>query len=343
MEIELDSTTANVSVAMEYYDDGESPLFFNVNWDKNSLQIYDVKDQMLEKELLFEQEGPNGVRVGFVHIHNLDSIFIFPEWSQEMVLIDSSGEIKNRIKYELPETVAAIFVHNTYYLSPPFIKGGKMIAKARGNKWVMDVEPSDLETFPILVSIDLESGESEGLPFRFPLDYIDNGKKMQEVSIVSEPDRFVVSFLGDHSLHYSEGNEFMKKEGQSSFLDASLPIIPDNEDQKTFLEYALSKSRYSSLIKDPYRNVYYRFAYPTETVESEEQLRALRDTPSSFVVMVFDENLDLLTEKKFEAGKYMPTNSFVGEEGLYISINNPENPENKEDWMSFELIELVEK
>ncbi|WP_268032976.1 DUF4221 family protein [Algoriphagus sp. PAP.12] len=343
IEIELDSTTANVSVVMEYYDDGESPLFFNVNWDKNSLQIYDVKDHKLEKELLFEQEGPNGVRVGFVHIHNLDSIFLFPEWSKEMVLIDSSGEIKNRIKYELPETVSAVFLHNTYYVSPPMIADGKLIAKTRGVKRPTEYTQLDLDEFPILVSIDLKSGDVNPLPYRFPNNYLIQGKKMLEKSIIAEPERLIISFIGDHSLYFSDGERMAKKEAASSFLEPSLPLLSEYADGREFAEYAFTKSRYADLINDPYRKLYYRFAYPTIEIDSDEQLRELRENPGPFVIMVFDENLDLLTEKKFEAGKYMPTNSFVGEKGLYISINNPENPENKEDWMSFELIELVEK
>lgn len=343
IQIELDSSTSNVSVAMEYFDGGESPLFFNVNWEKNSLQIYDVKAGKLKKELIYEPEGPNGVRVGFFHVHNLDSIFIFPEWSKEMVLIDSSGEIKNRIKYELPESVSALFLHNTYYVSQPMIADGKLIAKTRGVKRPTEYTQTDLDEFPIFVSIDLRSGNVKPLPYRFPQDYLSQGKKMLEESIIAEPERVIISFLGDHSLYFSNGDGMAKKEAASSFLEPKLPVLSDGADGREFAEYAYSKSRYGDLIKDPYRKVYYRFAYPTIEIETDEQLRALRESPGSFVVMVFDENLDLLTEKKFEAGKYMPTNSFVGEKGLYISINNPENPDNKEDLMSFELIELVEK
>jgi hypothetical protein len=56
--------------------------------------------------------------------------------------------------------------------------------------------------------------------------------------------------------------------------------------------------------------------------------------------MVFDEDLNLITERLFEGGTYLPDNSFVGEKGLYLSINHPNNPQNKEDLMKFELVEL---
>lgn len=66
----------------------------------------------------------------------------------------------------------------------------------------------------------------------------------------------------------------------------------------------------------------------------------MRTTPGPFVVMDWDENGDTLTERRFEAGTYYPTNFFVGERGLYISINHPDNPENQEDELAFELIQL---
>lgn len=343
IEIELDSLTANVALAMEYYDEGDSPLLFNVNSDKNALQIYDVDAGKLQKELVFEAEGPNGVRVGFFHVHNLDSIFIFPEWSQKLILVDGEGQIKNRIDYELPENVSALFLHNTYYVSPPKVVDGQLIAKTRGTKSPMDYSQSELDEFPVLVSIDLTSKEVTSLPYHFPTDYFSQGIKMMEVSIVQDVDRTVFSFAGDHALYFSDSGNLTKKDGASAFLDAPLPVLPEDVDGRIFAEYALTKSRYSDLIKDPYRNVLYRFAFPTEPVQSEEELRALRENPRSFILMVFDENLELLTEKKFDAGTYYPSNSFVGEKGLYLSTSNSQNPEIKEDWMAFELIELVGK
>src|SRR5690606_14432114 len=111
-------------------------------------------------------------------------------------------------------------------------------------------------------------------------------------------------------------------------------------DGRGFSEYFFAKSRYESMIHDPYRNVFYRFAFPTVAVESDEELRALRSSPGAFVVMVLDEDLNILTEKRFEAGTYLPSNFFVGEKGLYLSLNHPDGPENKEDRLTFELIRL---
>ncbi len=81
-------------------------------------------------------------------------------------------------------------------------------------------------------------------------------------------------------------------------------------------------------------------AIPTISDVTDDELRNLPTAPGPFSFLVFDENLKLLTEKLFAAGTYLPDNSFVGEKGLYLSINHPDNPQKREDQMVFELLEL---
>jgi len=103
----------------------------------------------------------------------------------------------------------------------------------------------------------------------------------------------------------------------------------------------LTTSHYESIIYDHYRNIYYRFAYPTLNVNSEQKLSDLRFASNEFVIMVLDENLNIITERYFEGGTYLPNNIFITEEGLYISINHPRSKWNEENKMSFELLSLT--
>jgi hypothetical protein len=58
--------------------------------------------------------------------------------------------------------------------------------------------------------------------------------------------------------------------------------------------------------------------------------------------MVLNEQLEVITEKLFENQAYLPNNAFVGREGLYLSMNHPENEANKEEYLSFKLLKLEE-
>lgn len=66
----------------------------------------------------------------------------------------------------------------------------------------------------------------------------------------------------------------------------------------------------------------------------------LRQFPKEFSIMILDNELNIIGETLMEGDKYVPNNMFVTEEGLYISVNHPDNPDNREDFLSFALLVL---
>lgn len=343
MILPINDSTSNISSGLEYFEGGK-PYLFNANWNTNSLQIYDLKNQVLEKELVFEREGDRGIEWNYFHVQSLDSIFLFPPFGNRFVLTDTSGVINNQIRFELPTGYSTIFPHNSYYVSPPAVIGKELIVKVRGDKRLTEYTQGNLDSMSLEAAINLETGAVRMLPPGFPNDYLSSGSKQLEYSIINLGGKKIASFMGDHRLYTSDHNSeaWTVIDSKSQFLDNQMPTIPKDIDSRGMSEYAFAKSRYESLVYDSFRQVFYRFGYPTFAFENDEELRALRNSPPAFVVMVFDEELQFLTETKFEAGTYFPTNFFVGEKGLYISLSHPDNPEIKEDEMVFGLIKLVQ-
>lgn len=339
----INDSTSNISPGLEYFS-ADKPYLFNANWNNNSLQIFDLENGVLKKELVLEREGADGFEWSYFHVHTLDSIFLFPPFGKQIVLTDTSGIIKNRIRFELPEGYSNLFPHNSYYVSPPNLNGKELIVKVRAEIRPREVTQVELNSIALSAAINLETGATRLLPHGFPSDYLSSGQKQLEYSFNFQNGKTVVSFMGDHRLYTanSASSPLEPKAGKSQYLDDPMPFFAKDGDGREIRMYAFTKSRYESLIYDSFRKVYYRFAYPTIQVETDDELRALSNSPGAFVVMVFDENLNLLTERKFEAGTYYPTNFFVSEKGLYISLSHPDNPEIKEDEMAFELIKLVE-
>ncbi len=340
----LDDKTSNISPGLEYFA-GDKSYLFNADWNMNSIQIYDLKNQTLKKELVFEREGDQGFEFTYFHVINLDSILLFPPFGNRFIMTDTSGKIKNRIRFELPTGYSTIFPHNSYYVSPPVVIGKELIVKTRAEGRLTEFTQTQLDTLVLEVAINLETGATRLLPLGFPTDYLSLGYKQLEYSIVNQGGKKLISFMGDHRIYQADQNsaDWTAIDAQSQYLDAQMPFFTKAVDSRGMSEYAFAKSRYESLVYDSFRNVNYRFAYPSVAFETDEELRALRNSPGAFVVMVFDEDLNLLTETKFEAGTYYPTNFFVGEKGLYISLSHPDNPEIKEDEMAFELIKLEGK
>jgi hypothetical protein len=343
ISLDLDDSTANVSTGLQYFK-GDKEYLFNANWGTNSLQIYDLQDQKLAKELFFDFEGPNGIGglFGF-KVQSMDSIFLFTApFGSRFFMVDSDGEIKKRIDYQIPEGGGSAFVHNAFMTSPPIISGSFMAVNHRFPANIREITSEELATKTFGYQINLTNGETTYFSHFFPADYLKSGIKSLDFSRAQGKDKIVYSLHGDHRLFYSSAYDMPLRsvEATSSFLEETLPSFQAVATSEEFQRYTLASSRYGSLLYDSFRNVYYRFAFPTIPDVTVEDLRNLRTAPGPFVVMVFDENLKLLTEKLFEAGTYLPDNSFVGEKGLYLSINHPDNPQNKEDQMVFELFEL---
>lgn len=339
--IKLDDQTPNVSLGFSTFGD----LLFNVVWEYNQIQIYDIQNGSLIKKLNFAIEGDQGVGQIFgFHIHNLDSIFLFGQVAPVIYLTDTSGIIKNKIEYEVPDGYSSAFVHPHYFVSAPKIRGNELIVKTHITGNYREVNNDQLSNKALGYSINLLSGKTNVLSHNYPDDYLINGLKHFEHSMAIGDGKVVYSFFGDHRLFFASSFEdaIQSKNAGSQYLDASLRLFPVDGERLETLQYMNTSSRYDNLIYDPFRNIYYRFAYPTLDISDQAEIQRLRIAPGPFVVMILDQELNVIGETYFSKGKYLPTNFFIHENGLFLSINHPDNPENKEDEFKFELLKVSE-
>ncbi|MFN3801036.1 DUF4221 family protein [Belliella pelovolcani] len=346
INLAIDETTPDFSMGLQYVDSSDE-LVWNINWTTNSLQIYDLGKGELIKTISMEKEGDGGVgEIMAFHVYNMDSIFVFPFRGAGFSLIDSSGNLINRFKYALPENHTSGFVHNISYISPPVIVGNEIYFKTRPgivNNY-REMSSKMLADSHLAFRMNLDDLNPQLVPHHYPSDYLANGFKRFEFSSAQGSGKIVYSFFGDHQLYWSAdfNSPLQQVSAKSKYLKDQLPLFPIDGATLESQKYSNASARYDNLLYDPYREVFYRFAYPELDANTEEEVRALRNNPGPFVVMVFDQNLKLVSEKYFEGGRYLPLNAFVGKKGLYISTNNPDNPENQEDLMGFEIFVLEE-
>ena len=190
--------------------------------------------------------------------------------------------------------------------------------------------------------INLKTGAVRLVKHTYPNDYLNRGLKHFEPSMADGGDMVVYSLFGNHNLYFAPSFEdpLQSIEVRSTHLDESLPLFPLQGERFDTQKYLQGSSRYESIIYDPFREVYYRFAFPTYSFTNDEEIRVLRSEPRGFVVMTLDRELNIVADQYFEGGEYMPNNVFVGKKGLYISTSHPNNPNNQEDKMAFEIFEL---
>jgi hypothetical protein len=319
---------------------------FNVNWKTSEIQVYDVESGLLVKSLIYDKEGDQGVGQLFgFHVHTLDSIFLFSQVEPVIVLTDTSGLVKHKIRYSQPDLYSSAFIHNSYFLSPPIIKGDEMFVKTHFQGNYREVTAEQLSSYHMAYAINMKTGSVRLLKQTYPSDYLSGGLKHFEPSIASDGNMVVYSLFGDHRLFFATSfdENLQAKAVRSTHLEETLPLFPVQGERFDTQKYLQGSSRYESLIYDPFREVYYRFGFPTYTFETQDEISKLRSEPREFVIMTLDKDLNIIDDQYFEGGKYMPNNVFVSKKGLYISTSHPNNPENQEDKMVFEIFGLVEK
>jgi hypothetical protein len=342
LSVTIDENTPNVSMGLQY----SQGYLFNINWGTNEIQVYDIESGSLVRSMIYDKEGDQGVGQLFgFHVHNLDSIFLFSQFDAVMVLTDTSGLVKNRIRYTQPDLYSPAFIHNSYFLSPPIVKGDEIFVKTHFQGNYREVTAEQLSAYHMAYAVNMKTGTVRFLKHTYPSNYLAKGIKHFEPSMASDGNKVIYSLFGDHRLFFATSfdENLQAKAAASTHLEETLPLFPVQGERFDTQKYLQGSSRYESLIYDPHREVYYRFGFPTYSFETQDEISQLRSEPREFVIMTLDKDLNVIDDQYFEGGKYMPNNVFVGEKGLYISTSHPNNLENQEDKMVFEIFGLVEK
>ena len=101
--------------------------------------------------------------------------------------------------------------------------------------------------------------------------------------------------------------------------------------------------KYSHIMYDKYRNIYYRFVeMPCELADNETPYDESAPKAREFSVIILNDKFEIIGETKFPGNKYFYKMSFVGKDGLYISENNLANPEFDENKLVFACFKIVD-
>ncbi|WP_339704285.1 DUF4221 family protein [Algoriphagus aquimarinus] len=344
VSLPIDSQTSNVSNGLVPFSTDRNWLF-NVNYTNNEIQLYDLDSKTLEKRMVFDVEGPEGVGyVSGIHVEGLNRVYLFGYPMRNLYLTDTSAEIKEKFNYETPLGYTAAFVHNAHYNYTPILSGNKLLVNTKFEANLREVSDDMLSAKKLSYTIDLKSSQIDLLPITWPEGYNASGPKLLDFSMASNGENLVYSLAADHNLYVAdlEGNLIKTVDAKSQFVDQGFPSFNEGTDRFNTMKYVFASDRYERILYDEYRGVFYRFVFPKVEVKNEEEINQLRRFPRNFAVMILDKDLNVLGETLMPENTYYPGNSFVSKNGLFISISHPDNPSNQEDLMSFEVFKLKE-
>jgi len=303
------------------------------NKKKLSIQIYDLESRSLEKEIFFQNNGPNGIGklFGFNFI-NMDSIILLTGQYFKVYLSDSTGAIKNT--FHLDELLPSLeSVPITYTKRPTFFdpKRAKLFICASPENRYDKRGYFDAE---IAMELDMKNNTAEYI-YKSPTEYRDNiyGAYFSHYSVVKKPDgKYVYAFPFDSEIFETDLKEYYHKYYAGS---RHFDQIPEMKPDDSYEEFYIKSDSYKDFIYDQWRRVYYRVATQAINLVDENAIRKTwRDKVPSIIIL--DENLEKIGEVDFPKERYyFGNNMFVGKNGLYISNNNDNNPIANEDYFEF--------
>lgn len=319
---------------------------FAYNHISTRFQFLNFKTGDITFEIGWPEEGPNSIqRFSGATLMGLDSIWLLTARPPALNLMNFSGEvvkkteIKNTLRpipvnYLFANSQAALYQCGATIFGPqPLLEGHHEISK------------EDLKKYQLVYSFDFENDLLQWHDVFYAEDYWDKGKKLSDYSWTRKDNQLYIAPFFDHEIQVFDmetGTITAKKEIKSKHINRFNYVneIPWGENEGLKNDFAHDK--YGTLLYDKYRDVFYRIFIPAYELEEEYDAKKLwamfRSRPHTGI-MVLDGELNVLAEHIFEKFEiHTSSNMFVGEKGLYLSLNNENHPDFDEDHFRYMVV-----
>lgn len=336
----LDSDTKNDMFSYCLYEDSDKTYFTFQNRNSNDILFYDMDDQELKFKISPFIEGNNGVGlISGYYIHNLDSIYLTNMDIKEMSLINRNCIVLDKYSYEYDKDSTEL---SLFYISGALHKPAQQI----GRKLYLYSGPNRyVEKDPVSIIFNMDTHEFQSLPFYYP-NYPGSDIKLKKYGLEDtfsrcfDGSQFIYSFYYDENIYVADPSHktIQKIKIKSQYFNKVQ--LPD--ELKAQAEDFCVNAWYGNLLFDPYRNVYYRIAYPPATSLRKDirPMELYQYGRKNFSIIILDKDFNILGETLFPDYTYNSWIIFVGKDGLYISDSHYLNPDFSDDVLSFQKFEL---
>ena len=316
---------------------------FYLNPTSKSLQFMNMEDGKVVNEIVFEDDGPNNMsrRSG---IAGLEKDKVWATFRPHAIgYFNYKGEILFKKKIpsgEVDITSVRSNFHKELHRYEDKVFGMQPLFMNHHG-----MNKDDIQKHSLVYSYDMVSDQTKWYDVYYAKDYWDSGKKLSDFSWVRREDKLYISPWYDHEIQVfdMEQEKVTNKVKVKSDYINSLHYV--NELPRTHEEALinrLSHDIYGIVLYDKYRDCFYRFFYPGYTDDEEypiDKLWMLRNSRPFIGVMVLDKDLNIIGEHVFDKFQvHASSNVFVGEEGLYLSLNNKNSPDYDEDHLRYMVV-----
>tara|TARA_R110002126_G_scaffold61873_1_gene159765 strand:- start:50 stop:1225 length:1176 start_codon:yes stop_codon:yes gene_type:complete len=323
--------------------DSAQHLFY-LNPTSMSLQFMNMENGKVANEIILEYDGPNSMsrRSGIAGLEN-DKV-----WTTFRP--HAIGYFNYKAEIQFKKNIPPGEVDITY-VGSDFDKelhqyGDKVFGMQPLFMNHHGMNKEDIQKHSLVYSYDMVSDQTKWYEVYYAKDYWDKGKKASQFSWTRRNDKLYIAPWFDHEIQVFD----MQKEQVVNKVDAKsdhinsfyyVNEIPGSSEEAHINR--LSHDLYGVILYDKYRDCFYRFFYPgfidnDKDYAIESMRRLNRDRPLTGV-MVLDKELNVIGEHVFDKFQvHASSNVFVGEEGLYLSLNNENSPDYDEDHLRYMVV-----
>lgn len=349
IKIPVDSTISAVgNYNHVYYGDSKGRTYLVVSNLNNELVYFDLIKKKIGHRIKFHQEGPDGIGyIGNFNFFSKDTIIIKGSNPLENYLLSSNGkkistfstfkftDFRAREILGQPSTNISIFDKYSIQFTQALLM----------NDYVNNRKYFDLNSKAFAL-LDLSTGNYTFLPIKFPRTMHDKNENWDLFHFTPSSaiirDKFFYTFPGSDSLYcYSINSKQVKQvsaPSRHSKVGNGVILRKKNTSLEEYFDVYAQNFSYVKILSDENNDLVFRFiAHPTKKWKNSGNLNdVLISKP--FSIQIFDSNLNLVGETNiFFDYEYDFLDSFVGQKGLYISNNHPENAEINEKYLSYSI------
>lgn len=324
---------------MQSFQDENSFLYF-FDYKTNALLIYALENDQLEKHLVFETEGPNGLggNVLAFYAENPDELY-FSTGANNILRYDGQGNLQEKLSLDtksLEENGVSLF-------SNIFIKSGNeffFAAFPMVFEWTT-ISPVELTKMPNLVKYNLN--EKQFIPMSyFPEEFVGTNLNKSIFPLLSNgPDGSPMINMNFRDIYYiKDGKPTAAFAGHSRFPhDPPLSSSPNMfEDMPEIIRMISYTDIYTNLIYLKDMDLIVRVAKFEDV--PEDQFGPENHIAFKWGLVFLDSDFNKIGELDLEENQFNGTYIFGNQEGVWVSVDHPDNPELSEDFLRFRLIEV---
>jgi hypothetical protein len=342
LSFSVSPSSTNFSKYLQYYVGEDQEYLVTANTNNYTVEVYSFSQKKKIHSYKLPMQGKFGLSYpqifGF-YLFNFDSVFVNSYNRPSLLLLNKNSEVISSKLIDIGSLESQLVPLSR---SPNFHYNQKLIVGARPSA----PYGKQFWTVPLYYTYNLETGffdKNTADSFVETEGYYGAFHSHHSYTINKNEGLLIHNITYDKNLYVrnlNTGDIIKEVIAPSQYFAEIPPLMKDGGTAKVGdQDFYITNNSYKSILWDPYRKVYYRFAERgVELKDVNGQFNTWNDKLVS--VIILNEDFEILGETDLPQSKYRISNSFVGKEGLYISTSNEKNPDYSEDIMSFDIYEL---